>query len=373
MLRTGLEVLKTQNFAPLAGKRVGLMSNPSAVDAALNSTYKIFSESPHVNLVALFGPEHGFASAAQDGVHVESGIDARTGLPVHSLYGQNFRPTPDMVGGIDVLVCDIQDVGARYYTFLWTVSHLLEAAGEYGVEVMILDRPNPLGGTRIEGAPLDEKFASLVGRFNIPIRHGMSLGELAQMLNAIWNPTPAMLTVIPCEGWQRNSLWEMSWISPSPNMPHLITAMHYPGACLIEGTNLSEGRGTALPFEIIGAPFVDAIPLADELNQQQFAGVRFRPHAFSPIQSKFAGETCYGVQAHITDFNLWQPIETWLGVIITLRRFYPDNFAWLPHFDRLIGSDQVRLQIEAGITDITSEWTTFCEDFRQQRKPYLLY
>ncbi len=375
-MNTGLDVLQAQDFAPLRGKRVGLMSNPSAVDHHLNSAYRIFSDSPDVNLVALFGPEHGFASAAQDGVLVASGTDARTGLPVHSLYGENFRPTRDMLHNLDVLVCDIQDVGVRYYTFLWTISYILEAAGEYGVEVMLLDRPNPLGGQQIEGPPLE--ISSLVGRFNIPIRHGMTLGELAQLINATWNPHPAQLTVIPCEGWQREMLWQDTgrvWVTPSPNIPHGVTALHYPGSCLIEGTTLSEGRGTALPFEIVGAPWVDGIALADALNQQNHGGVIFRPHSFTPSQSKWAGEICYGVQAHLTDLTLWQPIQTWLQVIITLWQMYSQPFGWKPHFDLLMGSTRVRESIEAGVplSDIVQEWAEFNRQFVQQRQPYLLY
>ncbi|MBZ0308370.1 MAG: DUF1343 domain-containing protein [Anaerolineae bacterium] len=375
-MNTGLDVLQAQDFAPLRGKRVGLMSNPSAVDRHLNSAYRIFADSPDVNLVALFGPEHGFASAAQDGVLVESGVDARTGLPVHSLYGENFRPTRDMLHNLDVLVCDIQDVGVRYYTFLWTISYILEAAGEYGVEVMVLDRPNPLSGQRIEGSPLE--ISSLVGRFNISIRHGMTLGELAQMINATWNPHPARLTVLPCEGWQRDMLWRDTgrvWVTPSPNIPHVVTALHYPGSCLIEGTSLSEGRGTALPFEIVGAPWVDGMALVDALNQQNHGGVIFRPHSFTPSQSKWAGEICYGVQAHLTNLTLWQPIQTWLQVLITLRQMYPEQFAWKPHFDLLMGSARVRESIEAGVSlgDIVQEWTDFNRRFEQQRQPFLLY
>ncbi len=378
MLKTGLEVLQTQNFAFLAGKRVGLMTNPSAVDADLNSTYQIFVNAPQVNLVALFSPEHGFASAVQDGIYVASSVDSRSGLPIHSLYGNAMRPTAEMLADIEVLVCDVQDVGVRYYTYLWTISYILEAAGEVGVEVLILDRPNPLGGIAIEGAPLDEAFASLVGRFNIPNRHGMTLGELAQMINTLWNPTPALIKIIPCEGWRREMTWDMLgrvWIPPSPNMPHFVTALQYPGACLVEGTNLSEGRGTTLPFEIVGAPFVDGFRLPPILNRLGLQGVKFRPHSFSPTASKFAGEACHGVQVHITDARVWNPLKTWLLVLTVIHDMYEGMFTWNPHFDLLMGSDQVRMRLDRrlALNEIMSSWEHYQDEFRQQRMPFLLY
>jgi uncharacterized protein YbbC (DUF1343 family) len=379
----GVEALRSQQFAPLKGKRVGLMTNPSAVDAQLNSTYDIFRHAEEVNLVALFAPEHGFMGAALDGEKVRSAVDARTGLAIYSLYGETLRPTREMLAGLDVLVCDIQDIGARCYTYLWTISHILEAAGEVGVELMILDRPNPLGG-QVAGAPLSPECASLVGRFNIPIQHGMTLGELAQMINARWNPTPARLQVIACEGWRRAMSWQdtgLLFVPPSPGIPHPLTARHYPGACLIEGTTLSEGRGTALPFEVVGAPYIDGEALAQHLNAQAWQGVRFRAHVFRPFASKYAHTYCQGVQAHITDAALYEPISTWLGVLRAIRHLYPQDFAWLPpvdnvyHFDRLIGSTSTRPQIDNGaaLSELTAGWDNFVEAFKQERQAYLLY
>ncbi len=394
---TGLDVLRDDCFKALAGSRVGLMTNPSAVDRKLNSTYRLFSTASEVNLTALFGPEHGFAGAAPDAEQIASAMDPRTGLPVYSLYGETLRPSADMLSQIDVLVCDIQDIGVRYYTYPWTVSHILEAAGEHGVRVVILDRPNPLGGVVIDGPQLDAEMASFVGRFPVPVRHGMTLGELAQMINTQWTPTPAQLTVIPCEGWRREMTWlntGLPWVPPSPNMPHLSTLWQYPGACLIEGTQLSEGRGTALPFEIAGAPWIDARALAERLNDEDWArgmDARFRPHTFEPFQSKWAGQTCYGVQVYISDPARWHPIEVWLGVIITIRTMYPDHFAWLPnhpdtgtqHFDRLIGTMWVRRQIEADVNagkpvdailaQFAAEWVEDCRAFEFERRPFLLY
>jgi uncharacterized protein YbbC (DUF1343 family) len=392
---TGLEVLRGEHFKPLEGQRVGLMTNPSAVDRDLRSDYEIFCDAPEVNLTALFGPEHGFMGAAPDAEHIATTTDPRTGLPVYSLYGRTFRPTAAMLSGLDVLVCDIQDIGVRYYTYTWTVSHILEAAGEHGVRVMILDRPNPLGGVVIDGPQLESAQSSFVGRFPVPVRHGLTLGELAQMINTRWNPTPADLTVIPCSGWRRDMTWQdtgLPWVPPSPNMPHLSTLWHYPGACLVEGTQLSEGRGTALPFEIVGAPWIDPLALAERLNAEAWAGgmgARFRPHTFQPFHSKFAGQTCHGVQVHITDPARWRSIDVWLGVIMAIRALYPAEFAWLPahpdtgthHFDRLIGAAWIRRQIEfdgaaglpvsATLGQFAAEWAEDDRAFAYERR--LLY
>jgi uncharacterized protein YbbC (DUF1343 family) len=374
-VRTGIEVLRANGFAQLRGKRVGLLTNPSAVDSALVSTYAILQRAENVNLVALFSPEHGLTADAADGESVTSKIDPLTGLPVYSLYGATERPTRDMLENIDVIVVDIQDIGVRYYTFTWTMSHVLEAAGEYGVEVIILDRPNPLGGFPT-GAPLDMQFSSLVGRYPVPTQPGMTLGELAQLFNATWNPHPAQLTVIRCKGYTRSMDWletGLPLVPPSPNMPHLVTAQHYPGACLVEGTSLSEGRGTALPFEIVGAPGIDGIALAGTLNAQGWDGVCFRPHVFKPTASKHAGIVCEGVQAHITDSSSYQPVQVWLGVLSIIYRQYP--FVWNRHFTRLIGSDTVQPLIENGtlLDALFAEWDAFCADFAQQRQQYLIY
>ena len=343
-----------------------------------------------MNLVALFSPEHGIAAAAPDAAKVASIRDSHTGLPIHSLYGATYRPTAEMLAEIDVIVCDLQDVGVRFYTYVWTVSHILEAAGEYGIEVVILDRPNPLGGLTVSGPLIDEEFISFVGRFPIPIRHGLTLGELAQMVNDNWNPYPATLTIVPCAGWVRAMTWAdtgLPWVSPSPAMPHYSTVQHYSGACFVEGTRLSEGRGTALPFEVVGAPWINAAALADHLNEQRWEGTVFRSHTFMPTDSKWRDEICHGVQVHVVDRAAWHPLEVWLGVIREIRALYPDQFEWLPpqsagveagdvyHFDRLLGSDTVRHHIDAGVplSEVMAGWDDSCRDFDQQRAPYLLY
>jgi uncharacterized protein YbbC (DUF1343 family) len=383
-LLTGLEVLIKNRFAPLRGRRVGLLTNPSAVTRDLTSAYDVFCRG-EVMLTAIFSPEHGFAAAVIDGGHVASGVDARTGVPLHSLYGDTLRPTPAMLDGIDVLVCDIQDIGVRYYTYAWTISYAIEAAGAAGVEVVLLDRPNPLGDA-VDGALLDPAYASIVGAQPVPVQHGMTLGELMSMVNATYNPTPAKLTVIACEGYARGMAWEdtrLSFIPPSPAMPHLSTARHYPGACLLEGTTISEGRGTALPFEICGAPFIDGALVAEHLNEQDIPGVRYRPHAFQPAGSKYAGVLCYGVQAHVTDSAAYRPLLAWVAVIRALRHLYPDQFSWrapqgkLPYrpFDLLAGGEALRAAIDANtpLDALTAEWDAAAAAWRAARAAWLLY
>ncbi len=395
--RTGLDTLIADDFALLRDRRIGLLTNPSAVDARLVSAYRVLTDAPGVTVTALFGAEHGFAGTAKDGEAVGSAVDPRTGIPVYSLYGEHLAPTADMLRDVDVLVVDIQDVGVRYYTYAWTVSYLLEAAGARGLPVIVLDRPNPLGGAVVEGPLLERAQASFVGRFPVPVRHGLTLGELAQMVNARWNPTPAALTVVRCEGWCHAHSWAdlgRPWVPPSPALAHLSSARHYPGACLIEGTQLSEGRGTGLPFEIAGAPWIDAEALVDHLNGEGWGerlGARFRPHTFQPTGSKWAGEVCGGVQVHEIDSARWRPLDVWLGLIIAIRRLYPDAFAWLPpdpasgmqHFDRLIGAAWVRRQIEADVDAsvptgamlgrFAAEWADDSRAFELERQPYLLY
>jgi uncharacterized protein YbbC (DUF1343 family) len=290
-----------------------------------------------------------------------------------------------MLSDIDIMVCDIQDIGARYYTFLWTITHILEACGEYGVRVLVLDRPNPAGAA-IGGRGLDPAFSSLVGRYDIPNQHGMTLAELARMHNDLWNPTPAALQVIPCANYSRDRAWSATgrvFVPPSPNMPHISTVQHYPGACLIEGTTLSEGRGTALPFEIVGAPYLHGRDLVDTLNQLDLPGVRFRSQPFTPTTGKHAETPCEGVQVHIVDGDSYQPLLTWLTVIQTIRDRYPDDFGWLPafpgderlFFDKLMGSDDPRQQLERGISaaTIVERWQDYLIAFKTRRAPYLLY
>jgi uncharacterized protein YbbC (DUF1343 family) len=381
---SGLEALGARGFDALEGRRIGLLTNPSAVARDLLSAYDTVRRAPQVELRALFSPEHGFAAAARDGEHVASSIDPRTGVPIHSLYGASMRPTPDMLAGLDAVVCDIQDIGVRYYTYAWTISAMLQAGGTAGVKVVLLDRPNPLGDA-VDGAPVQPGYLSIVGGAPIPVQHGLTLGELMRLYNAHWNPTPAALRVIACEGYAREMTWEetgLPFVPPSPAMPHLSTARHYPGACLVEGTNVSEGRGTALPFEICGAPFIDGDALAERLNALALRGVRYRPHVFTPTASKYAGEVCAGVQAHITDAS-YRPLLAWVAVLGEIRRLYPADFAWLPPyagsqhapFDLLAGGATLRAQIEADVSldELAAEWDAAGEAWREMREGCLLY
>lgn len=389
----GLEVLRWGYYRPLRGRRVGLFTNPSAINRRLESTYTLLVRECRRELAAFFAPEHGIDGAAPAGEGFCTFTDPATGLPVYSLYGEALHPTRAMLEGLDVIVCDIQDIGVRYYTYVWSLSYLIEAAGEANVEVMILDRPNPLGGLSVYGPLLDSAFSSLVGRYSVPVCHGMTLGELVRLVNTLWNPTPAELAVVPCIGWRRRMGWEetgLPWAVPSPNMAHLNTLWHYPGACLVEGTALSEGRGTALPFEIIGAPWLDGESLAADLNRQPWArrrGASFRALAFRPTAGKWANEMCRGIQVYIADRRAWRPIEVWLGILATVCVRYGESLLWsndhqTHHFNRLIGTAAVRpALIEAARTRAIEDWldalsTAWRYDetsFEELRQPHLLY
>lgn len=383
MVTWGIDVLQAQHFEPLKGKRVGLYTNFCAVNRDLMPTYRLLADAPNVNLVAIFAPEHGLFAAEPDGEKISSQRDEKD-IPVYSLYGETYRPMKDSLDTIDIMVCDIPDLGVRYYTFLWTLTHILEACGEHGIPIIICDRPNPLGGVVVQGGGLEAGFASLIGRFDVPIRYGMTIAELALYINDTHNPYPANITVIACEDWSRDMnfwAWGLPFVPSSPNIPHYISVEHYTGACLIEGTNLSEGRGTAIPFEVCGAPYINGLVLADYLNMQNLDGVRFRPHSFKPLTSKYKDQLCHGVHAHLVVAHRYDPLRTWLTVVRELRHIYNEQFAWLPpykdhyHFDLLMGSDIPRQQIDNGATvdEIMADWQAYCDEFKRKREPYLLY
>lgn len=382
-LLTGLDALQADGFALLRGMKVGLLTHPAAVDTQLRSPYHIFTSTEDLTLTALLSPEHGLWGIALNGEYVHSSIDPRTGIPIHSLYGQQMRPTLEMLEGLDALVVNLQDIGARYYTFIWTLTHALDAAGAYGLPVIILDRPNPYGGQLVRGPGVAPGYESLVGRVNIPILHGLTIGEFAKWYNARHNPTPGDVAVVTCRGWNRGMTWadlRRPWISTSPAMPNLSTVQHYPGACLIEGTTLSEGRGTYLPFEIAGAPGIEPTDLANALNALALPGVAFRAHVFKPNLSKHKDTGCYGVQVHITgrDFD---PIRSWLAVIVAVRRMFPETFGWTPphndrmHIDLLAGSPALREMVESGASadDILAAWDDNARSFLTDRREFLLY
>lgn len=380
-VHTGLDVLLDERLNLLRGKRVGLVTNPTGVDAQLRSGIDRLAAHPDVDLVALFGPEHGVRGDAQAGDHVASARDTATGLPVHSLYGEHRTPTPAMLEGIDLLLFDIQDVGARAYTYPYTLANVLRAAKRDGIAVVVLDRPNPVGGVQVEGPVLDPAYASFVGLFAIPMRHGMTLGELARLFNAEFG-IGAQLEVVPSKGWHRAAREPgdtLPWVPPSPNMPTPDTALVYPGMVLFEGTNLSEGRGTTRPFETIGAPYVDAPALAARMNAHGLPGVRFRPTWFTPVFSKHAGTLCAGVQLHVTDAEAFRPVRTALALLVELQALHPREFAFLPgdppFFDQLAGNGWVREAILAGerAEAIEARWHDGLARFNAVREQYLLY
>ena len=372
----------------LDGKRVGLVANPASVDAGLRHVVDAVAALPGVELAALFGPQHGFRSDLQDNmVETEHARHPVLDVPVYSLYGETRAPTGAMLAGLDVLVIDLQDVGTRVYTYIHTMTSCLRACAAHGVPVVVCDRPNPVGGAAVEGAVVEPGFESFVGLFPIPMRHGLTIGELARLCNETFG-LHAALEVLPLEGWQREMYQDdtgLPWVLPSPNLPTLESAMTYPGMVLLEGTNLSEGRGTTRPFEIVGAPWLDAHRLADALHELRLPGVHFRPANFQPTFQKHASQTCGGCQVHVTDRSAFRPVLTAVALLQICRRLAPDRFAWrqppyeyetlIPPIDILYGSDQLRQQLddERPYTTIADGWATGLDAFRPLRERYLLY
>ncbi len=379
---TGLEQLKAERFARLRGRRVGLVTHPPAVDRQYRSAAELFFAHPDVNLVSLFGPEHGFTGSAQDleGVGIET--SPFPGVSCHSLYGHDvasLRPKPDQLADVDVLVIDLVDIGSRYYTFAATMLYCLEEAARAGKPVLVLDRPNPLGGIAVEGPILKPGFESFVGPHAICTRHGRTIGELAHLFKTE-RGINVELDVLDCQGWARDQDHDatgLPWVMPSPNMPTLDTAYVYPGMCLIEGTNLSEGRGTTRPFELCGFPSIDSYRVARELNECARPGIVFRPVTFKPTFQKHAGQLCGGVQLHVTNRAAFQPVRIGLAVLWALRRAAGDRFKWRTEeyefvtnpiaIDLLFGSDRERSMIEAGAhwCEIAALWV---EDEMKQLK-----
>lgn len=380
-VRPGIDVLVGQQRTLLSGKRVGLISNPTGITAAGVSDVEAMLQAG-INLTALFAPEHGWRAGAAAGAKVDDTVDAATGLPIYSLYGNTRKPTPAMLRNLDVLVFDIQDVGARYYTYVSTMAYAMEAAQEAGIPFMVLDRPNPIGGLGVEGPKLDVRYSSFVGLYPIPISHGLTIGELARLINQEFG-IGAKLTVVPMQGWRR-SMWfdqtGLPWVAPSPNMRTLATAIVYPGTCLIEGTNVSEGRGTDAPFEQIGASWIKGSELADYLNARQLPGVRFVSVTFQPDSSKFAGKQVQGVKLVVTDRQTFKAVQTGVHLLAALQRLYPRDFQWLKtgssyNVDRLWGSDRLRTGLGNGMApaDLAAEWENDVQAFRAMRTKYLLY
>jgi uncharacterized protein YbbC (DUF1343 family) len=362
---------------------VALISHPAAVLPDLTSALEAL-RSAGSNIVTLFGMEHGFSGSAADGLAVGDGRHAQTGIPIYSLYGPQKEPAQMMLAGLDVLVYDVQDVGTRFYTFTSTLFYVLRAAGRYGLQVVVLDRPNPIGN-RVEGPGIAPGFESFIGIVPMPIRHGLTLGEMAWFLNAE-NRLGADLEIVPMDGYEPQTWfdrWDRPWVPTSPGIPHLSTTLVYPGMCFLEGTNLSEGRGTGLPFEVVGAPWLDGEALASCLNQLHLPGVRFRPTHFEPSASKHTGENCQGVQVHVLDREVLRAVELGLHVVAACFAQSPQRCEFLPaswegsipHFDLLAGSDQSRKGILAGrpVSELVAGWDQENALFRAMTTPYRLY
>jgi uncharacterized protein YbbC (DUF1343 family) len=313
--------------------RVGALLHGASVSSGLQPTLEILESLDGVELAALFGPQHGFAGTTQDNmVEWSSYTHPRLGIPVHSLYGEHREPTPKMLDGLEVLLVDLVDVGARYYTFVWTLFLCLQACEATGITVLVCDRPNPINGTAVEGDPQDPEHLSFVGLYPLPVRHGQTIGELARRFCDEMFPD-CRLGVLPMHGWER-PMWHdetgLPWVMPSPNMPALDTATVYPGMCLLEGTNLSEGRGTTRPFELFGAPWIDGAELVRGLHRLRLPGVRFREVSFEPAFQKYAGETCRGAQLHVVNRDEFLPVRTGFEIIRTVRSMWPGHFIWKP-------------------------------------------
>lgn len=387
---SGLARLVLEGHSFLEGRRVGLICNPTAVDGQLRHAIDLLAGRSDLKLTALFGPEHGVRGDAQDMISVDPGRDARTGLPVHSLYGateDTLSPTPEMLEDLDILVYDVQDVGSRYYTFVWTMVLAMRACAKAGKAFCVLDRPNPIGGVHIEGAAISPGFESFVGLVSCSNRHGMTAGEIARWRHAVEN-LDLELAVISMRGYERELRFEhtgLPWVMPSPNMPTLDTALVYPGMCLVEGTELSEGRGTTRPFELAGAPHIDGERLARDLAAMELPGVAFRPVVFTPQFQKHAKQACGGVQLHVTNPETFRPYRTGVAFLKACHDQAPEQFRWrerayefvdkIPAIDLLAGTDALRKGIEAGasLDELAARWPRDEGAFAEEREQYLLY
>jgi len=388
MLKNGLENLLGGSFPEFEGKRLGLLSNQASTDRRLIHARVLLQEKYGAHLTCLFSPQHGFFCEKQDNmIESDHDTDSLTGLPLFSLYGESRRPSKAMFDHLDVLLIDLVDVGTRVYTFLYTMAYCLEAAALFGKKVVVLDRPNPLGGIAVEGNILEPDCASFVGLYPLPMRHGLTFGELALWVNGEFG-LGADLQVIPMQGWQRTMLFRdtgFPWVFPSPNMPTPETALVYPGQVIWEGTNISEGRGTTLPFELVGAPFWEHGPILKVLTQDELPGCFFRSLVFEPTSGKWAGQACVGFQLHVTDAGTFMPYRTSLALLQAVLWFCPEGFQYkqppyeyeyerLP-MDLILGSQKVRMELEAGrpIGEMEGDWEEGLQAFKESRRRYFLY
>lgn len=388
-VKVGAEILIEKHLDLIKGKKIGIVTNHTGILPDGRHIVDVLNEIEDVKVVALFGPEHGIRGEVPDGKSISHGVDTKTGIPVFSLYGEVKKPTTEMLKDIDVLIFDIQDVGARFYTYISTMSYCMEACAEMGKKFIVLDRPNPVRGVYVDGPILEPRFKSFVGLHPIPVAHGMTVGELAKMFNEeAWleNGMKADLTVIKMENYSRK-LWfdqtGLPWIKPSPNMMTLKTAIVYTATCFIEGTNVSEGRGTQHPFEWIGAPWIDGSKLANELNSYNLPGVRFEPISFIPtdiekvtVDPKYEGERCGGIYLNVYDREKFEPVKVGVYILYALKKLHPDKFKWrTAGQDRLWGTDKIRLMIDEGKKpeEIIKTWESELKKFLGIRQKYLLY
>lgn len=383
----GIDRLLSTDRRLVEGRRIGIVCNPASINAAFRHSADLVVEDPSTTLAAIFGPQHGFRADLQDNmIETPHARDAQRRVPVYSLYSDVREPAPEMLDGIDAVVVDLQDVGTRVYTFIYTMANTMRAAARAGIPVIVCDRPNPVNGNDIEGHVLDESFASFVGQFPIPLRHGLTIAELARLFNGAFG-IDADLHVIPMEGWRRSMFHDettLPWVMPSPNLPTLDSAVVYPGAVLFEGTTLSEGRGTTRPFELIGAPWIDGDRYADAMNARGLPGVYFRSVFFEPTFQKHAKRTCGGCQLHVTNRLAFTPVRTAIEMLAEFQAEAPAQFAWreppyeyehnkMP-IDILYGSDKLRSAVEGGNVNSLTESARRDEDrFRKLREPFLLY
>jgi uncharacterized protein YbbC (DUF1343 family) len=390
MIRTrlGVERLINEKIDLIAGTRVGLVCNQASVMPDLRHVADVFVDRDEFKLTTFFGPQHGIRGDVQDNM-IETGhaTDSRTGLPIYSLYSETREPTEAMLANLDTIVFDMQDIGCRIYTFAYTMANCMRAAAKYGKRVIVCDRPNPIGGTQVEGNVTETEFTSFVGQFEIPTRHGMTMGELARMFNEHFG-IGCELEVAEMDGWSRDMYFEttgLPWVLPSPNIPTVDTCVVFPATVHIEGTELSEGRGTTKPFELNGAPFIDAYAWAEALDQYGFPGVVFRPCYFRPTFQKWAAETCGGVQIHVTDREAFTPVVVGVAMVKTAYDLYTEHFEWKQTayeyvfdknpFDVVSGTDKIRKQIEAGgsLNTIRDGWVDGLRQFQAVRNNYLVY
>jgi uncharacterized protein YbbC (DUF1343 family) len=378
-VRVGVETFLADVPRSLRGKRVGLITNQTGIDSSRTPDIDLIARHKHLKLVALLAPEHGIRGTAEAGAKIADETDPKTGVPVYSLYKTEDRgPTPEMLKDVDVLIYDLQEVGGRTWTYVSTMALAMQAAARKGIPFVVLDRPNPIGGEIVEGALLDPRFKSFVGMYPIPARHGMTVGELATLFNRKYGIN-ANLIVARVENWRRSQWFDetgLPWVNPSPNLRSLAALTSYPGSVYFEGTNLSEGRGTDRPFEQVGAPWLKAQEVARAMNERRLPGIRFEATTMTvaPTAAKHKGQTIPAIRFAVTDRRAYRPVRTSLLLIDEIRRRHPRDFAWTGTIDRLTGSDKVRLAVEGGRLDaLLEEWDREAAEFRESRKPFLLY